>query len=63
MLLAKVLQKGLEVDQVVVEVIEKYAPPMSVKEVPNFIRTNVFHRILIKDYLKAARLMCKLLEK
>jgi len=59
----KVSQKGLEVDKVEIEVIEKLPPPILVKGVRSFLGHACFYRRFIKDFLKIAHPLCKLLEK
>ena len=56
-------EKGIEVNQAKVEVIERLIPPISVKGVRSFFGHADFYRILIKDFSKIVYPLCKLLEK
>ncbi|XP_049410598.1 uncharacterized protein LOC125873788 [Solanum stenotomum] len=59
----KVSQNWLEVDKAKIEVIEKLAPPISVKGIRSFLGHTDFYRWFIKDFSKIAHPLCKLLEK
>ncbi|XP_060190996.1 uncharacterized protein LOC132620349 [Lycium barbarum] len=59
----KISEKGLEVDQVKIEVIVKLPPPISVKGVRSFLGHAGFYRRFVKDFSKIANPLCKLLEK
>ncbi|XP_049372553.1 uncharacterized protein LOC125837492 [Solanum verrucosum] len=59
----KVSQKGIEVDKAKIKVIEKFPPPICVKDVQSFLGHAGFYRHFIKDFSKIAHPMCKLLEK
>ena len=59
----KVSKSGLEVDKSMVEAIEKFPPPISVKGVCSFLGHTGFYRRFIKDFFKIARPICGLLEK
>ncbi|XP_049352591.1 uncharacterized protein LOC125817043 [Solanum verrucosum] len=59
----KVSQKGMEVDNAKIEVIEKLPPPISVKGVRSFLGHTGFYRKFLKDFSKIALPLCKLLEK
>ncbi|WMV29647.1 hypothetical protein MTR67_023032 [Solanum verrucosum] len=56
-------EKGIDVDQAKVEVIEKLPPPISVKGVRSFLGHAGFYWRFIKDFSKIAHPLCKLLEK
>ncbi|XP_070035653.1 uncharacterized protein [Nicotiana tomentosiformis] len=58
-----VSSKGIEVDRVKVDVIEKLPPPTSVKAIRSFLGQGGFYRRFIKDLSKIAKPLCKLLEK
>ncbi|XP_060177749.1 uncharacterized mitochondrial protein AtMg00860-like [Lycium barbarum] len=59
----KVSKRGLEIDRVKVEVIEKLPPSVSVKGVRSFLGHAGFYRRFIKDFSKISSPMCRLLEK
>ncbi|XP_049406179.1 uncharacterized protein LOC125869784 [Solanum stenotomum] len=59
----KVSQKGIEVDKVEIEVIEKLPPLICVKGIRTFLGHARFYRRFIKDFSKIAHPMCKILEK
>ncbi|XP_055814520.1 uncharacterized mitochondrial protein AtMg00860-like [Solanum dulcamara] len=59
----KIFEKGLEIDKVKIEVIEKLPPPIFVKGVHNFLGHTGFYRHFIKEFSKIAHSLCKLLEK
>ena len=59
----RISEKVIEVDRAKVEVVERLFPPISVKGVRNFLEHASFYRRFIKDFLKIAHLLCKLLEK
>ncbi|GKG07020.1 hypothetical protein Tco_0329989, partial [Tanacetum coccineum] len=59
----KVSSAGLEVDKAKVDVISKLPPPTNIKGVRSFLGHAVFFRRFIKDFLKIARPITKLLEK
>ncbi|KAH0634861.1 hypothetical protein KY284_037647 [Solanum tuberosum] len=59
----QISEKGIEVDQEKVEVIEKLPPPISVKSVRSFLVHAGFYRRFIKDFSKIAHPLCKVLEK
>jgi len=59
----RVSSKGIEVDHAKVEVIEKFPPPTSVKEVRSFLGNAGFYRRFLKDFSKISNPLCKLLEK
>ena len=59
----RISQKGIEVDRVKIEVIERLTPPISVKDVRSFLGHVVFYRRFIKDFSMIAHPLCKLLEK
>ncbi|GJU57545.1 reverse transcriptase domain-containing protein [Tanacetum coccineum] len=59
----KVSSAGLEVDKVKIDVISKLPPPTNIKGVRSFLGHTGFYRRFIKDFLKIARPLNKLLEK
>ena len=59
----RVPEKGLEVDKVKIEAIEKMPPSTSEKGVRSFLGHAGFYRRFIKDFSKIAKPMCNLLEK
>ncbi|GJR08824.1 reverse transcriptase domain-containing protein [Tanacetum coccineum] len=59
----KVSGVGLEVKKVKIDVISKLPPPTNIKGVRSFLGHAGFYRRFIKDFLKIARPLTKLLEK
>ena len=59
----KISATGLEVDQSKVSIIKTLAPPTTVKGIRSFLGHAGFYRRFIKDFLKIARPLCRLLEK
>ncbi|GKB02963.1 hypothetical protein Tco_0831052, partial [Tanacetum coccineum] len=59
----KVSGAGLEVDKANIDVISKLPPPTNIKGVRSFLGHAGFYRHFIKDFLKIARPLTKLLEK
>nr|GEX93459.1 hypothetical protein [Tanacetum cinerariifolium] len=59
----KVSSAGLEVDKAKIEVISKLSPPTNIKGVRSFLGHAGFYQRFIKDFLKIARPLTKLLEK
>ncbi|GJR02776.1 reverse transcriptase domain-containing protein [Tanacetum coccineum] len=59
----KVSSAGLEVDKAKIDVISKLPPPTNIKGVRSFLGHANFYRRFIKDFLKIARPLTKLLEK
>ncbi|GKB00930.1 reverse transcriptase domain-containing protein [Tanacetum coccineum] len=59
----KVSSAGLEVDKAKIDVISKLPPPTNIKGVRRFLGHASFYRRFIKDFLKIARPLTKLLEK
>ena len=59
----KISHNGIEVDKDKVEVIEKLPPPTNVRGIRSFLGHAGFYRRFIKDFLKIAVPLCKLLEK
>ncbi|XP_055835166.1 uncharacterized protein LOC129903644 [Solanum dulcamara] len=59
----KISEKGLEVDKVKIEVIEKFPSPISVKGIRSFLGHAGFYMHFIKDFSKIAHPLCNLLEK
>ncbi|GJV57313.1 reverse transcriptase domain-containing protein [Tanacetum coccineum] len=59
----KVSEAGLEVDKAKIYVISKHPPPTNVKGIRSFLGHVGFYRRFIKDFLKIARPLTKLLEK
>lgn len=59
----KVYQKGMEDDKAMIEVIEKLAPPISVKGVCSFLGHAGQCWRFIKDFSKIPHPLCRLLEK
>ena len=57
----KILNKGIEVDQAKVEVIEKLPPPTNVKAIRSFLGHVGFYRRFIKDFSKIAKPLSNLL--
>ena len=52
-----IAEKGIEVDQTKVDVIERLPPPISVKCVRSFLGQEGFYRTLIKDFSKNLHLL------
>ncbi|GJW72355.1 reverse transcriptase domain-containing protein [Tanacetum coccineum] len=63
MLRHKVSSAGLEVDKAKIDVISKLSPPTNIKGIRSFLRRAGFYRRFIKDFLKIARPLTKLLKK
>ncbi|GJZ90181.1 reverse transcriptase domain-containing protein [Tanacetum coccineum] len=59
----KVSSAGLKVDKAKINVISKLPPPTNIKSIRSFLRHASFYRRFIKDFLKIARPLTKLLEK
>ncbi|GKB39312.1 reverse transcriptase domain-containing protein [Tanacetum coccineum] len=59
----KVSSAGLEVDKAKIDVISKLPPPTNIKGIRSFLGHASFYRRFIKDFLKIARPLTKLLEK
>ncbi|GJS94823.1 reverse transcriptase domain-containing protein [Tanacetum coccineum] len=59
----KVSSAALEVDKAKINVISKLPPPTNIKRVRSFLGQVSFYRRFIKDFLKIARRLIKLLEK
>ncbi|XP_022855935.1 uncharacterized protein LOC111377112 [Olea europaea var. sylvestris] len=59
----RVSAKGIEVDKVKIQVIEKLPPPTSVKGVSSFLGHVGFYRRFIKDFSKITKRLCNLLMK
>ncbi|GJT14431.1 reverse transcriptase domain-containing protein [Tanacetum coccineum] len=59
----KVSSAGLEVDKAKIDVISKLPPPINIKSIRRFLGHTGFYRRFIKDFLKIARPLTKLLEK
>ncbi|KAL4346878.1 hypothetical protein GQ457_17G009040 [Hibiscus cannabinus] len=57
----KISSKGIEVDKVKVEVIEKLPPPTTVKGIRSFLGHVGFYRRFIKDFSKISKPLCNLL--
>ena len=55
--------RGIEVDQAKVEIIERLPPPSDVKEIRSFLVHTGFYRWFIKDFSKIARPLTELLAK
>lgn len=52
--------RGIEVDRVIVEVIERLSPPINVKGVQSFLGYTRFYRHFIKNFSKIAKLFTQL---
>ncbi|GJW68392.1 hypothetical protein Tco_0122816 [Tanacetum coccineum] len=59
----KVSSAGLEVDKAKINVISKLLPPTNIKGIRSFLGHASFYQRFIKDFLKIARPLTKLLEK
>ena len=59
----RISEKGIEVDQAKVEVIERLPPPISVKGLRSFLGNGGFYQRFIKDFSKVEHPLYKLLEK
>ncbi|GJT86678.1 reverse transcriptase domain-containing protein [Tanacetum coccineum] len=59
----KVSSVGLEVDKAKIDVISKLPPPTNIKGIRSFLEHAGFYRRFVKDFLKIARPLTKLLEK
>ena len=55
-------RKGIEMDKVKIEVIDKLPPPTSVKGIRSFLRHDRFYRRFIKDFSKISKPLCMLVE-
>ena len=55
--------RGIEVDKAKIELISKFPSPTNVKTVRQFLGYAGFYRRFIKDFLKIAKPLYKLLEK
>ena len=58
----KICKKGIEVDKVKIEVIDKLPPPTSIKGIRSFLSHAGFQRRFIKDFFEIAKPLCSLLE-
>ncbi|XP_076883508.1 uncharacterized protein LOC143532304 [Bidens hawaiensis] len=58
----KISKEGLEVDKAKIETISKLPPPTSVKSIRSFLGQAGFYSRFIKDFLKIARPMTRILE-
>ncbi|GJU43975.1 reverse transcriptase domain-containing protein [Tanacetum coccineum] len=59
----RVSSAGLEVDKTKIDVISKLPPPTNIKGIRIFLGHAIFYRRFIKDFLKIARPLTKLLKK
>jgi len=59
----KISHKGIEVDKVKVEVIEKLPPLVNIKGIRSFLGHARFYKIFIKDFSNIAKPLCNLLIK
>ena len=59
----KILNKGIEVDKVKVDIIEKLQYPTNVKGVRSFLGHAGFYSCFVKDFSKISKSFCQLLEK
>ena len=59
----KIYATGLEVEQTKVSIIETLLPLTTVKGIRSFLRHAGFYRRFIKEFSKASRPLCRLLEK
>nr|GEW02483.1 reverse transcriptase domain-containing protein [Tanacetum cinerariifolium] len=59
----KISKEGIEVNKAKVDVITKLPHPITVKGIRSFLGHAGFYRMFVKDFLKIARLMTRLLEK
>ena len=59
----KISATGLEVDQSKISIIKTLAPPTTIKGIRSFLGHAGFYRRFIKDFLRIARPLCRLLEK
>ena len=59
----KVSNRGIKVDRVKIETIEKLPLPSSIKGIWSFLGHVGFYRRFIKDFSKIIKPLCKLLEK
>ncbi|XP_015939927.1 uncharacterized protein LOC107465466 [Arachis duranensis] len=57
----QISNKGIEVDQAKMEVIERFPPPTNVKAIISFLGHAGFYRRFIKDFSKIAKPLCNLL--
>ena len=58
----KFSRKGIKVDNVKIEVIDKLPPPTSVKGIRSFLRHDGFYRRFIKEFSKISKPLCMLVE-
>jgi hypothetical protein len=59
----KILEKGIEVDEAKIEVIEQLPPPTNVKGIRSFVRHARFYRRFIQNFSHIARSLTHLLAK
>jgi hypothetical protein len=59
----KILEKGIEVDEAKIEVIEQLPPPTNVKGIHSFVRHARFYRRFIQNFSHIARSITHLLAK
>ena len=58
----KMSKKGIEVEKIKIEVIDKLPPPTLIKGIISFLGHAEFYRRFIKDFSKVAKPSCPLLE-
>lgn len=63
MLRHKISNKGTKVDRTKIEMIRNIPQPILVKGVRSFLNHVGYYRRFIKDFIKIANPLCKLLEK
>src|SRR4051812_26279765 len=59
----KILEKGIEVDKVKIEAIERMPYPRHIKGIPSFLGHAGFYRRFIKEFSKTSRTLTNLLQK
>lgn len=59
----KVSNIDLKMDQENIKVIEKLPPPSNIEGIRSFLDQTGFYRIILKDFFKITKLLCKLMQR